>query len=98
MKNGNDELVKLLDDAMRDADWLELQLPHIADRTRTLVKLIKSYDKNQKAFLSYYIKTSRRAKVWKKCLDLMATYLNRDQLIFMHNYTKELQELYHDTE
>ena len=95
MKSGNDELVELLESAMKDADWLELQLPHIADRIRTLVKYIKAYDKNQKAFIKHFLETQHMVKTWQKTLELTTTYLTPLQLYFIKKYVKELK---HDTE
>ena len=95
MKSGNDELVELLESAMKDADWLELQLPHIADRVRTLVKYVKAYDKNQKAFIKWYLENRHRVETWQKVLNLMQTYLTPQQRRFAKKYAEELE---HDTE
>ena len=39
MKDGSDKLVKLLEDAEKDAEFLERQLPHTADRIRMLINI-----------------------------------------------------------
>lgn len=93
MKDGSDKLVKLLEDAEKDAEFLERQLPHTADRIRMLIKYIKAYDKNQKTFIKYFLDTQRAIKIWQKILKLTATYLTPAQTKYTLDY---LEELKHD--
>lgn len=92
MENGYVELKKIIDKAEEDAVWLERSLPHVADEMRILTRMIKSYDKNQKNFIRYCVENQRRLKIWNKTMDLMKTYLNRDQLLFIKQYVKELSK------
>ena len=87
---GKDNISELLKKSEADADWLDRSLPHVADEMRTLVKCVRAYDKNQKAFIKFVVNTQKQVKIWEKVLKLTITYLSPIQLRYVQQYEKEL--------
>lgn len=89
MLDGNDNIDKTLVEAERCANVYERHLPHLSDTLRSLIKIIKTYDKNQKALIRQMLKHKRVNKELKDMAIYMGKFLNGFEIDKVEAYMKE---------
>ena len=88
MENGN-ELEQLLHQVADDAFYIDYDYPRMADRMIKLVKLVKVYDKNQKALINLVLRLQRANKGLDKMVRRMFHLMSPGQRDIIDVWLKE---------
>ena len=92
MTDGDAKFYKALSKAERLAEKYEMILPHVSDTIYSLVKLVRSYDKNIKGLLKINCAQQKTINRYDKSLKfVMSTYLNGKELKEFEKFLEELE-------